>query len=110
MGSACVTTAGAASYWFATRRQKFYELNDPNDGLLNSKFYKAFNPHDNENLSDIYEARVPLSEVRPDLVSDFKRGGSKLAERYCSGLLGGWGMPKSFLIDLMMMMKCLSCD
>lgn len=92
--SAAATTAGAASYWFATRKQKFHELNDPNDGLLNSKLYKAFNPHENEDLSDIYEARIPLSEVRPDLISDFKRGGSKLVERYSSGLLGGWGTLK----------------
>ncbi len=92
IGAASVTTFGAAAFWLATRQQTFYELNDPNDGLLRSRFYAKYNPHANEDISDIYEARLPLSEVRPDLVSDYKRGGSKLIERYCSGLLGGWGM------------------
>ncbi len=82
---------GASTYWIATREQKFYSLDEANDELLHSAYFKKFNPYQNENISDIYEARVPISQVKSDLIEDFKRGGTKLVERYCSGALGGWG-------------------
>lgn len=87
---AVTSATGVSTFWLATRQQKFLAL-DANDDLLRSTFYQKFNPFSNEDLSDIYEARLPISQIRPDLVADFKQGGSKLIERYCSGLLGGWG-------------------
>lgn len=108
IGAASASTLGAAVYWLATRKQKFHELNDPNDGLLRSQFYARYNPHGNEDLSDIYEARIPVSEIRPDLISDFRRGGSKLVERYCSGLLGGWGtLTLGDLLVVYMLILCV---
>lgn len=82
---------GIFTYGFATREQKFHELNSVSDPLARSSFVRDFNPYSNETLSDIYEARIPLAKIRPDLVLDFKRGGTKLIEQYCSGALGGWG-------------------
>ena len=90
-GSAATGITGALWYHFETRGQNFEAFDDATDPLAQGRFGQAFNPHSNETLSDIYVARVPLSRIRPDLIEDYNRGGSKLVERYCSGMLGGWG-------------------
>jgi hypothetical protein len=85
-------TIGTCAYMLATRHQKFHELDAASDPLALSSIYQTSNPHSNKTMSDVYEARVPLAHIRPELVNDFQRGGSKLVEAYCSGVLGGWCM------------------
>ena len=73
-GGGVAGLAGSLWYCFETREQTFQPFNEASDPLAQNDFYKACNPRSNETSSDIYVARVPLSQVRPDLVEDYKRG------------------------------------
>lgn len=85
------TVLGTGLYQYATQGQKLYPFDHAKDSLAQSAFSKAINPFQNESLSDIHVARVPLSELPSDLLKDHEQGGSRLIETYCAGLLGGWG-------------------
>lgn len=78
-------------YQYATQGQKLYPFDHAKDSLAQSAFSKAINPYQNESLSDIHVARVPLSELPSDLLKNHEQSGSRLIETYCAGLLGGWG-------------------
>ncbi len=89
-GLATLTT-GSTCYFLATRDQTFHHLDETTDPLALHPLTRSFNPHANKSLSDIYEARLPLSKIEPELLEDYRHGGSRLVERYCGGVLGGWG-------------------
>ena len=40
-----------------------------------------------------------MSQIPPDLVEDALRGGSKLTERFCAGVWGGYGELATIIID-----------
>lgn len=90
VGAAVVTGIGGwGTFWLSTRHAVFRPLPD-HDPLVQSHFHEAFNPHNNQALSDIYSSTVRVEDLDPKLVDDFRNGGSKLIERYCQGIFGRW--------------------
>ncbi|CAH0043481.1 unnamed protein product [Clonostachys solani] len=90
VGVAIVTGIGGwGSFWFSTRHAVFRPLPD-HDPLVQGHFHQAFNPHNNQALSDIYASTVRVEDLDRKLVDDFRNGGSKLIERYCQGIFGRW--------------------
>ncbi len=67
------------------------------DPLFSSAAYKHFNPRTNPSMSDVCVRRLPLHQIRPDLLDDDRRGGGKLVETFCGGIYGGKGNPPSRL-------------
>ena len=61
------------------------------DPLFRSSFYKQFNPRENPSMRDVCVRRLPLYQIRPDLLEDDKRGGGRLVEAFCGGIYGGTG-------------------
>lgn len=82
---------GVGLYTFGTHEQKLYQLDHATESLAQSAFSRSINPYSNETLSDIHIARIPLTQLPSELLKDYRRGGSRLVETYCAGLLGGWG-------------------
>ncbi|KAH1328001.1 hypothetical protein KXW89_006013 [Aspergillus fumigatus] len=56
-----------------------------------SKYFKQHNPRNHPSLNDSCVRKVPLSQIPPELVNDALNGGSKLLERFCAGVWGGYG-------------------
>ncbi|KAF4233505.1 hypothetical protein CNMCM6805_009162 [Aspergillus fumigatiaffinis] len=56
-----------------------------------SKYFKQHNPGTHPSLNDSCVRKVPLSQIPPELVEDALNGGSKLLERFCAGVWGGYG-------------------
>ncbi|KAE8407761.1 hypothetical protein BDV37DRAFT_279549 [Aspergillus pseudonomiae] len=78
--------------WQLWSRHCYFEPFGPgNDPLFQSKYFQRFNPKQNPSLDDSCVRKVPLSEVKAELVEDYLNGGSKLLERFCGGVWGGYG-------------------
>lgn len=60
--------------------------------LFQSSWYKKFNPLQNPTTHDECVRRLPLFKLRPELVEDAQKGGSKLVEAFSQGIWGGPGM------------------
>ena len=61
------------------------------DPLFSSAFYKQYNPRANPSMRDVCVRRIPLHQIRPDLLADDKKGGGRLVEAFCGGIYGGKG-------------------
>ncbi|KAJ9625471.1 hypothetical protein H2204_010333 [Knufia peltigerae] len=59
--------------------------------LFQSSWYKKFNPLQNPTTHDECVRRLPLFKLRPELVEDAQKGGSKLVEAFSQGIWGGPG-------------------
>lgn len=57
------------------------------DSLWQSKLYRMHNPSGNPATQDVCVRRIPLSKIRPELIT--KEG--DLALEFCRGLWSGWG-------------------
>lgn len=85
--------AGAAASWlYLTRNSKFVPLS-ASDPIFNSAAYRRNNPNHNPATQDLCVRRVPLQDIKPDLLE--KDG--KLVEAFCAGVWGGLGMSVSVL-------------
>jgi hypothetical protein len=60
--------------------------------LFQSKWYQKFNAYKNPTTHDEVVRRLPLFKLRPELVEDSQKGGSKLVEAFSQGVWGGPGM------------------
>ncbi|KEY79726.1 hypothetical protein BA78_7872 [Aspergillus fumigatus] len=69
----------------------FEPFGPENDPLFQSKYFKQHNPRNHPSLNDSCVRKVPLSQIPPELVNDALNGGSKLLERFCAGVWGGYG-------------------
>lgn len=52
-------------------------------------------------MRDVCVRRLPLYQIRPDLLEDDKKGGGKLVEAFCSGIYGGRGESISLVADIL---------
>ncbi|OGM47792.1 hypothetical protein ABOM_003305 [Aspergillus bombycis] len=82
---------GAASWQLWSRHCYFEPFGPESDPLFQSKSFQRFNPNQSPSLDDSCVRKVQLSEVKPELVEDYLNGGSKLLERFCGGVWGGYG-------------------
>lgn len=82
---AAYSTLGAAGYLAATT--KVQTPLAPTDPVWTSKFYKKLNAFDNDTTQDLVYKRVPLKDVKPELLD--KEGA--LALELCRGVWSGLG-------------------
>ncbi|KAE8133821.1 hypothetical protein BDV38DRAFT_286442 [Aspergillus pseudotamarii] len=64
-----------------------------NDPIFRSKHFQEYNPNGNPTVHDLHIARVPLKQIRPQLLED----PNKLLERYCGGIWAGAGKPRGII-------------
>jgi hypothetical protein len=89
--TASVALAGAGGWQLWTRQCYFEPFGPENDPIFQSDHYKRLNPGNHPSLKDSCVRKVPLSQILPELVDDTLKGGSKLVERFCAGIWGGYG-------------------
>ncbi|KAJ7482233.1 hypothetical protein B0H11DRAFT_1723948 [Mycena galericulata] len=87
-----VTSVGGAvgfgGFLFFTRKSRFVPFTLTTDPIFTSNHFKKFNPNENvPGLHDLCVRRVPLSQIRPELLKE----DGKLAERFCAGVWSGFG-------------------
>ncbi|KAJ7623530.1 hypothetical protein FB45DRAFT_108156 [Roridomyces roridus] len=86
-------TTGAGAVGFGgfllfTRKSHFVPFNLDNDPLYNSTLFQRLNPNENRPiLHDLCVRRVPLTQIRPELLKEE----GKLAEAFCAGIWSGIG-------------------
>ena len=77
---------GTLGYTTWTRNSHIYPL-PPTDYLFGTTLFARFNPYSNPSTSDVCVRRVPLKNIRPELIE--KEGA--LVESFCRGVWSGWG-------------------
>lgn len=81
------TTLGAtAGYVLWTRKTKIVDV-PPTDYLFNSTFFARYNPNNAPVTQDLAIRKVPLTQIKPELLE--KEG--KLVEAFCAGVWSGLG-------------------
>lgn len=94
-----LATVGAFFVWtkhcHMTPLNQFTPTTEP---LFQSSWYKKFNPLQNPTTHDECVRRLPLFKIRPELVEDAQKGGSKLVEAFSQGI---WGGPGTFVLLLL---------
>jgi hypothetical protein len=83
------TGASLGAFFFATRKNVFVPL-DPTDAIFHHRLLRELNPSSNPTMHDVCVRRIPISDIRPELLN--KEGG--LVEAFCAGVWSGWGMPR----------------
>lgn len=76
----------AIGFTVYTRKSKIYDL-EPTDYLLGNTILARFNPYNNPMMKDICVRKVPIEQIRPELLE--KEG--KLVEAFCAGVWSGAG-------------------
>ncbi|KAI9839282.1 MAG: hypothetical protein M1819_003277 [Sarea resinae] len=89
VGTAAVASGG---WYYLTYQSRFEPYQPPSDtgaadSLFSSSQYKRFNPEDNKTMHDMCVRRVPLKNLKPELVEEKGR----LVEAFCQGIYGGIG-------------------
>lgn len=89
-----VIAAGTFYVW--TKHCHMEDMNLATDPVYQSKWHKKFNPNSNPVMNDVCVRRLPLFKVKPELVEDAQKGGSKLVEAFSQGVWGSFGTLCSF--------------
>ncbi|KAL5363819.1 hypothetical protein BJX96DRAFT_156311, partial [Aspergillus floccosus] len=84
-----LASAGGWELWISNCY--FEPFGPENDPLFRSQYFKHHNPSNHPSLNDSCVRKVPLSQIPTELVDDAINGGSKLVERFCAGVWGGYG-------------------
>jgi len=79
-------SATTATFAVMTRNSYFVPLSTA-DPIFGTTFYRQNNPHTNPAMQDLCVRRVPLTQIRPELLE--KEG--KLVEAFCAGIWSGKG-------------------
>ena len=78
--------AAAGTFVALTRKSKILSV-PPNDYIYNTTFFRRYNPNNSPATHDICVRKVPLADIRADLLE--KEG--RLTEAFCAGVWGGIG-------------------
>jgi len=89
--STATSLAGLGGWKLWSRKCFFEPFSPETDALFHSEYYRKFNPDKHPSLDDSCVRKVALSKIQPELVEDALNGGSKLLEKFCGGLWGGYG-------------------
>jgi len=84
-----LTSVGAFFVW--AKHCKYVDFDPSTDPSFQSPFYRKFNAETNPTTHDLCVRQIPLWKVKPELVADAHKGGSKLVEAFCAGVWGGFG-------------------
>ena len=79
----------ALGYTIWTRKSKVLPV-PSTDYIFNHTLFARYNPNNNPVTQDVCVRRVPLEQIRPDLLEKEDEG--KLVEKFCAGVWGGLGM------------------
>lgn len=90
-GVAVVGVTSTSSFYIWTRRCNWVAIDEGNDSIMSSKFFKKYNPYRNPTLIDVCVRHVELSELPPELVEDARRGGTMLIEKFSASVWGSGG-------------------
>jgi hypothetical protein len=85
LGAATLGTAAYVGYLHATTSLVTPIPKD--DPVWKSKPYKKLNTHSNNTVQDVVLKRIPISKVKPELLS---KDGALVTE-FCRGVWSGWG-------------------
>jgi hypothetical protein len=90
--TAVTTSATIATFFVWTKHCQFTDLSPATDPIFQSAFYKRYNPGANPTAHDLCIRKIPIFKLKPELVEDAQRGGTKMVEAFCAGVWGGFGM------------------
>lgn len=90
-GIAVGTLSSIGAFFVWTKHCKIGYLQPNSEPLFTNQWYKKFNANANPTLHDECIRRLPLFKLKPELVEDAKKGGSKLVEGLSQGVWGGYG-------------------
>ncbi|KAH0840457.1 hypothetical protein AYO21_03093 [Fonsecaea monophora] len=88
------TFAGVCAFAVWTKHCRFTpptQFNPATEPLFQSAWFRKFNPQNHEATYDECVRRIGLQKIKPELVEDARRGGTKLVEEFCRGVWGGPG-------------------
>lgn len=81
------SSLGAAiTFAVYTRRSKIYDM-DSTDYLLGNTMLARFNPYNNPMMKDVCVRKVPIEQIRPELLQE----DGKLVEAFSAGIWSGSG-------------------
>ncbi len=83
-------TAAIGTFFYVTRNSPVVPLPE-DDPLLTSRYYFKYNPSHNQPTQDYCYKKVPLSQIKPQLLED----NGKLVEKFCAGVWGGLGTSRA---------------
>ncbi|OAP55812.1 hypothetical protein AYL99_09964 [Fonsecaea erecta] len=89
-GAGALTTVPAFFLW--TRNCNIEDL-PTTDELFRNAWFAKYNPTPapKAEMRDVCVRRYPLSQIRPELVEDARRGGTAMIESFNQGIWGGFG-------------------
>jgi hypothetical protein len=87
-------TAATGAFFFGVRNSRFVPL-APTDAIFSSAAYNKFNPEKNPSTHDLCVRKVPLSQLKPQLLE--KEG--RLVEGFCAGVWSGLGELSCIIFD-----------
>ena len=90
-GAGVALFASATTFYVWTKHCHFVPLSPSGDPIFRSAFYGKHNPASNPTTHDVCVRKLPLFKLRPELVEDAQKGGTKLVEGFCAGVWGGFG-------------------
>lgn len=82
--------AAAGSFFAVTRKCRLQDV-PASDHIFNTTLFARYNPNNAPVTQDVCLRRVPLSNIRPELLESEKKGEGKLVEAFCQGVWGGIG-------------------
>jgi hypothetical protein len=91
-GIAVGTASSIGAFFVWTKHCKIGYLQPTSDPLFTNQWYKKLNANANPTLHDECIRKLPLFKLKPELVEDAKKGGTKLVEGLSQGVWGGFGM------------------
>jgi hypothetical protein len=86
-----VPVVGFGGLYLWTRRCSFEPFGPTLSPLYQHPVLKIINPRNNPSSDDCCVRPVPFSEIKPELLDDARRGGSRLIEAFSGGMWGGYG-------------------
>jgi hypothetical protein len=91
--TAVTTSASVAAFFVWTKHCHLSDLGggSATDPIFESGFYKAYNPRANPTAHDLCTRKISLFQLKPELVEDAQRSGTKMVEAFCAGIWGGFG-------------------
>lgn len=90
-GSIISTLSSIGAFYVWTKHSKATPL-DPNvEPLYKSPFYRKYNPHNNFANADVITRRIPLHQLKPELLEDSRNGGGRLVEHFSGAIWSGFG-------------------
>lgn len=83
------TTLAATTGFIAWTRKCHFADVPPTDHLFNTTLFARYNPNNAPVTQDICLRRVPLAQIKPELLEQADEG--QLVQAFCAGVWGGLG-------------------